>query len=95
MENLLNKLEQLYSVQGNAYVGKESDRQYFKSSDTLDEVEELCNELLITESGSCNWDNINILRNHGYRVFAGEKDSFGWLTGCIQKIGDQRILVYG
>ena len=70
-------------------------RSYFKESDLYDEIEGLCNEYLITESGGCNWDNICVLRSKGYSVYAGEKDGFGWLTGCIQKKGDNRIVVYG
>lgn len=40
-------------------------------------------ELLITDSGACDWDNINLLRNSGYSVYPGDQDSFGWLVGCI------------
>ena len=94
MEKLLEKLEQLYDTQNNSY-SDEGYAEYFKESDLYDEIEGLCNEYLITESGGCNWDNICVLRSKGYSVYAGEKDSFGWLTGCIQKKGDNRIVVYG
>ena len=94
MEKLLEKLEQLYATQNNSYSGEEL-AEYFEESDLYDEIAGLCNEYLITESGGCNWDNIHILRSKGYRVYPGEKDSFGWLTGCIQKNGDNRIVVYG
>ena len=67
----------------------------FQSSLLVDRAESLCCDQLITGHGDCNWENIKILRSSGYRVFPGEKDSFGWLTGCVQKIGDTRILVYG
>lgn len=53
---------------------------------------EACGEL-ITGSGDCNWKRIRQLRNEGYRVYAGDEDSFGWVTGCIQK--DDKVLVYG
>lgn len=50
-------------------------------------------EYLINEQGHCNWDNMDILDDIGINVFAGEKDSYGWLTGCIRlKNG---IIVYG
>ena len=94
MEKLLEKLEQLYATQNNSYSGEDGD-EYFKESDLYDEIEGLCNEYLITESGGCNWDNIRVLRSKGYDVYAGEKDSFGWLTGCVRKYGDNRIVVYG
>jgi hypothetical protein len=68
---------------------------YFSDSPLQDIAESFACGELITNGGGCNWDNINLLRNNGYDVYAGEKDSFGWLTGCIQKKGDARILVYG
>ena len=94
MEKLLEKLEQLYATQNNSYSGEEL-TEYFEESDLYDEIAGLCNEYLITNGGLCNWDNIRILRSNGYRVFAGEKDSFGWLTGCVQKDDDERVVVYG
>lgn len=95
MEEFLKVLEKLYSIQGNTEIGKYDGREYFTECDIVEEAIDLCFEYLITEDGGCDWDNINILRNHGYYVFAGDKDSFGWLTGCVQKKGDRRILVYG
>lgn len=41
----------------------------------------------------CSW-----FMDNGYRVWAGEEDSFGWLSGCIQKITgthDGPILIFG
>jgi hypothetical protein len=48
---------------------------------------------LITNKGECNWAAHRELEKHGYRVYAGEKDSFGWLTGCINT--KKGVLVYG
>lgn len=95
MEELLKILGELYSTEGNSEVDEYDGCQYFKTYDVRNRAEGLCNELLITNGGQCNWDNIYILRSNGYRVFAGERDSFGWLTGCVQKNNDLRILVYG
>jgi hypothetical protein len=62
-------------------------------SELLVEIVQLCDELLITDDGACNWPNIMYLRHYGYRVYAGEQDSFGWLTGCIET--RKGIIVYG
>lgn len=43
----------------------------------------LANEVLILNNGGCNWDNINELKANNFHVRAGEKDSFGWLSGII------------
>lgn len=95
MEKLLKLLELLYGEQDNSYYYEPERSTYFKESELSIKVEGLCNEYLIGSNGGCNWDNITILRNNGYNVFAGERDSFGWLTGCVQKQGDKRIMVYG
>ena len=93
MKELLTALEKLYGDQSNIY--QEDGWTGFNENEMYNEVVDLCNEYLITNCGLCNWDNIRILRSNGYRVFAGEKDSFGWLTGCVQKDDDERVIVYG
>jgi hypothetical protein len=50
-------------------------------------------QCLIDDQGACKWEEINMLITHGYPVFPGERDSFGWLTGCIQT--KRGILVFG
>lgn len=93
MKELLEALEQLYADQDNIY--QEEGWTGFNESVLYNKVVCLCDEYLITDDGRCNWDNMNILRINGYRIFAGERDSFGWLTGCVQKLNDSRVVVYG
>lgn len=95
MEELIKKLEELYNEENNYYFDEYDRCTYFKDSLLYHDVEGLCCENLITNGGGCNWDNINILRNSGYRVFPGDRDSFGWLVGCIRKHGDKRTVCYG
>lgn len=96
METLLKALEELYDIQDDSYVFEEDGNTYFEcDNEIVYNVENLCAEKLIAKGGLCNWSNIRVLRDNGYRVFAGEKDGFGWLTGCVQKNGDPRILIYG
>lgn len=95
MEKLLEALEKLYNEQNNSYVCEGDGKSYFENNEIIDEVRGLCNELLISHEGQCDVNNVDILRRHGYRVFAGEYDWFGWITGCVQKVNDPRILVYG
>lgn len=96
MELLLNQLEALFGQPHN-YVVDEDGCAYFTDSELYEEVVSSCCDVLITSNGQCDWYNIAILRDNGYRVFAGEKDSFGWLTGCIQKLNDplRRTVIYG
>jgi hypothetical protein len=56
-------------------------------------VDYLADECLITSDGDCHWDNHKTLGHLGFRVRAGETDSFGWLTGVI--CCDEFLFVYG
>lgn len=58
-----------------------------KDDKELQEVVGLMDETFITSKGHPNYENINWFKERGYRVFPGEKDSFGWLTAGIQKLG--------
>ena len=53
---------------------------------TFREIDEMLCELFITDSGSPNLENINAFRQYGYEIYCGERDSFGWLTACCQKM---------
>ena len=37
--------------------------------------------------------NIHKFNKMGYSIYAGDKDSFGWLTGVVKKAG--KCLVFG
>ena len=93
MEQLLILLEQLYNEQDNCYLYE--GRMYFKENELYNSIVDICNDMLITNDGTCNWNNMCFLIANGYRVFPGEKDSFGWLTGCIRKNDDRRIVCFG
>lgn len=73
----------------------EADVRYAKTTSATEECEEIANTLLISNGGRCNWVNIKALQQHGFDIYAGEKDSFGWLTGCIGFPDGERVLVYG
>ena len=90
MEELLEKLKALSETNIWAEDG------YFQDDDheLVPQIESLCNDYLIGPNGGCCWDNIDILKENGYHVYAGEKDSFGWLTGVIE-FKDGRKIVYG
>ncbi len=43
----------------------------------------LAEHVLITNNGHTDWEQVEILRTHGYCVYPLEKDRFGWLIGGI------------
>ena len=64
--------------------------------DPYQDVQELillANEHLVKNDGRCHWINHERLKAHGFSVTCGEKDSFGWLTGCVHT--KHGIIVYG
>lgn len=95
MEELLKALKEQYDRTDNTYVDEYDGETKFTEDELYHRIVGLCCEHLIADGGQCNWDNIEILRNNGYRVWAGEKDSFGWLIGCVRKLGDNRVVYYG
>lgn len=81
IENLLNVLGAIEKVD---YIKA---KQYLTNGEPKELVKEavrLADEVLITSEGKPNYESINYLKEHGFNVFPGEKDSFGWLTGCIK-----------
>jgi len=60
----------------------------------VDEIRGIAEQVLITDEGTPDFDAIDRLyREHGYFVFPGERDRFGWVTGCIQT--KKGIIVFG
>lgn len=96
MEELYDKLYALYESDVETEEGGDGFNYFSNEDERVQEVEALCCELLICDSG-CNWKNIELLRKSGFFVYAGERDGFGWLTGCVRKKFDEqkRVLVYG
>ena len=78
--HLLNTIEAADMPSGESYTMDETSSIY-------QEIVSLADGLLITAKGHCNWSNHQILQTAGFRVFPGEKDSFGWLTGGIRVPG--------
>lgn len=44
----------------------------------------LANEILISDDGHPDRNNIDTIVKAGFPIFPGEQDSFGWITICIQ-----------
>ena len=59
----------------------------------IEEVSGLASDVLVGDEGQCLWDRHELLKGAGYNVFPGERDRFGWLTGCIQT--KKGVIVYG
>jgi hypothetical protein len=53
----------------------------------------LANECLIGDDGHPIREKIDQVILNGYPIFAGDMDTFGWLTGCIEL--SSGIIVFG
>ena len=80
---------------------KDEDGNYWTDSSKLDFPIE--KELIISGTGRNNWDAIGyVCRAAKCSIHAGEKDSFGWLSGVIEPLtlpkwtnGNNVCIVYG
>ena len=59
------------------------------------EVEDLCMDLFINGSGSPNYKNIREIRNHGFKVYPTDSDSFGWLMAACENTSTHAIIYFG
>ena len=60
----------------------------------ISEIVGAADSVLISEEGQPLFEEMDKLWNdYGYFVFPGERDRFGWLTGCIQT--KKGIIVFG
>ena len=59
-------------------------KEYLDIDSEVQYVSALASDILINSQGRPDMDMIDNLKRAGYNVFAGERDGFGWLSGCIQ-----------
>lgn len=102
MEEKIKRLKELLVEHDNnkeIQYTDDSTRYYntnLRDNDIIKELEDLAYELFITANGRPNYDAINMAKREGINVFPGDKDSFGWLTGCVKLYGQNHaILVFG
>ena len=93
MDNLLTLLKELESTT----LSMEPDRvlnslHNCPEAELIQSLSGLASDTLVDHEGRCIWHLHDTLSDAGFPVFAGEKDSFGWLTGCIQTT--KGIIVY-
>lgn len=53
----------------------------------------LAEETLLYPSGKCCWENIQLVLDNGFHVYAGERYGKRWVVGCIST--SKGILTYG
>ena len=94
MENFIKSLEEIMTDDKHQV---DPETHILVESEEVNNLISMACQLLIEENGGVNYSQMTKLRNAGYRVYPGEKDGFGWLSGCIEKQGNKqrKILVFG
>jgi hypothetical protein len=59
-------------------------KEYLDVDSEVTYLSALASDTLINRQGRPDMDMIDAMIEAGYDVFAGERDRFGWLSGCIQ-----------
>lgn len=95
MEKLIEFLQKINNGEIEVTTRRASDGDLIiqEPEDIVNQISGLACSALITSESRCYWQNINELKKLGFDVYAGEKDSFGWLTGCIQT--EKGVIIYG
>ena len=75
-------MELVYHVSGVSYIGTpEGTGSEYK--DLVHEIEMIADQNCITADGQPNFAAHKVLKEFGYPITCGERDSFGWLTSVI------------
>ena len=60
----------------------------------IETIKDGCCDIFITDNGRVDYKNIQTISSYGYKVYPGEYDSFGWLTGVLE-FPDGRQVCWG
>ena len=97
LDNFIMKLNETFEKDDRFKKDKYDDTHMFMWESKLDYVKP--SDVFITDGGKCDWDTIGYVeKNAGVNIHAGERDSFGWLTGAIDKKmpdGSIKTIMYG
>lgn len=68
-----------------------------EEKELLGNIDEMLTELFIDNSGHPEYGNIIEAKKLGLKIYPGETDSFGWLTGCARLMGPPAgpVFVFG
>lgn len=91
----MERLVECLNTVNNSSLPDDSDRRLDPVDHPLiDEIQFIADRFLITDKGEPEFDEMDRLyKEHGYFVFPGERDRFGWVTACIQT--KKGIIVFG
>lgn len=95
LDELISNLDDTFSDVGNF------EREGFRDIMCSNEVDYDVDDLLITDAGRPNYENMRYIeKNSNYMIHPEEQDAFGWLIGCIEQVKHstterRRCMVFG
>jgi hypothetical protein len=93
MSNEIEVLISLLKIIDNNDLIDVRDNGVFNDHPLVNAAKFLADQYLIGEDGHPDREMIDIVVNSGFRIFPGEVDKFGWLTGYIEL--SRGIIVFG
>jgi hypothetical protein len=70
-----------------------NNNQYDRNHPIVSAALYLSNEILISDDGHPDRENIDEVISNGFHIYPGEMDRYGWLTGCIEL--SRGIILFG
>ena len=93
MDTLLEMLNTIESSELPA-MGFDDIYLHYNDHPMVGQIEDMACDMFIDSQGKPKFDLIDLLQiKHGYVIYPGERDRFGWLTACLQT--KKGIIVFG
>ena len=84
LDELVTNLEKTFKNERNRFTVSEENPNHFWLTD-LECDFKICSLLIdFDQISDVNWGAVKYLKQRGYDVYAGDRDSCGWLTGVIE-----------
>jgi hypothetical protein len=93
MTNELDLLTNLLTYINNDNTIQVINNNYDRSHPIVIAALYLANDILISDDGHPDRENIDKIIEKGFCIFPGEMDRFGWVTGCIEL--SRGIILFG
>lgn len=78
-------VECLKSIEASSLPDTPEERLDTVDHPSVDEIEFIATRLLINDQGAPLFEEMDRLqKEHGYLIYPGERDRFGWVTACLQ-----------
>ena len=93
IEKFITELKELFDAEEEFYIVVDEEYNAIEYNDTANRLSGEACKYLICSDGRVNYHNRAKIENEGFKIYPGDKDSFGWLVGVIER--NNRKLLFG